>query len=54
MQASGYLDRARHTQEDYGTNARILDEYVRDKKITFFEEAIGRMTSFPAQKFGIE
>ncbi len=35
----------------YGTNARVLAEYVRDKKILSLEEAIRRMTSLPAQKF---
>jgi N-acyl-D-amino-acid deacylase len=35
----------------YGTNARVLAEYVRDKKIISLEEAIRRMTSLPAQKF---
>ncbi|MBK5272610.1 MAG: D-aminoacylase, partial [Bacteroidia bacterium] len=35
----------------YGTNARILAEYVRDQKVISLEEAIRRMTSLPAQKF---
>ena len=35
----------------YGTNARVLAEYVRDQKIISLEEAIRRMTSLPAQKF---
>jgi N-acyl-D-amino-acid deacylase len=35
----------------YGTNARILGKYVREKKIMSLEEAIRRMTSLPAQKF---
>jgi N-acyl-D-amino-acid deacylase len=37
----------------YGTNARVLSEYVRDKNILSLEEAIRRMTSLPAQKFGL-
>lgn len=37
----------------YGTNARILSEYVRDKKIISLEDAVRRMTSLPAQKFGL-
>jgi N-acyl-D-amino-acid deacylase len=37
----------------YGTNARILSEYVREKKIISLEEAVRRMTSLPAQKFGL-
>jgi N-acyl-D-amino-acid deacylase len=35
----------------YGTNARVLAEYVRDQKVISLEEAIRRMTSVPAQKF---
>jgi N-acyl-D-amino-acid deacylase len=37
----------------YGTNARILGLYVREKKILGLEDAIRRMTSLPAQKFGL-
>ncbi|MGZ3956206.1 MAG: amidohydrolase family protein, partial [Flavisolibacter sp.] len=37
----------------YGTNARVLSEYVRDKKILSLEEAIRRMTSLPATKFAL-
>jgi N-acyl-D-amino-acid deacylase len=37
----------------YGTNARVLSEYVRNKKIISLEEAIRRMTSLPAQKFSL-
>lgn len=35
----------------YGTNARVLAEYVRDQHVITLEEAIRRMTSLPAQKF---
>jgi N-acyl-D-amino-acid deacylase len=35
----------------YGTNARVLAEYVRDQHVISMEEAIRRMTSLPAQKF---
>ncbi len=38
----------------YGTNARILSSYVRDKEVISLEEAIRRMTSLPAQKFGLK
>ena len=34
----------------YGTNARVLSRYVREKKVIKLEEAIRRMTSLPAQK----
>jgi N-acyl-D-amino-acid deacylase len=35
----------------YGSNARVLAEYVRNKKVLRIEEAIRKMTSFPAQRF---
>jgi N-acyl-D-amino-acid deacylase len=35
----------------YGTAARILGEYVREKKIIGLEEAVRRMTALPAQTF---
>lgn len=35
----------------YGTNSRVLGNYVRDLKIVRLEEAVRRMTSLPAQKF---
>lgn len=38
----------------YGTNARVLSKYVREKKIISLEEAIRRMTSLPAQKFQLK
>src|SRR5438270_9443399 len=36
----------------YGTNARVLARYVRGQHVLTLEEAIRRMTSLPAQKFG--
>jgi len=35
----------------YGTNARVLGNYVRSLKVLRLEEAVRRMTSLPAQKF---
>jgi N-acyl-D-amino-acid deacylase len=35
----------------YGTTARILGEYVREKKVLGLEEAVRRMTALPAQTF---
>jgi N-acyl-D-amino-acid deacylase len=35
----------------YGSNARVLAEYVRHKRILRLEDAIRKMTSFPAQRF---
>lgn len=37
----------------YGTNARVLGKYVRDEKVITMEDAIRRMTSLAAQKFGL-
>ena len=37
----------------YGTNARVLKKYVREEKIISVEDAVRRMTSLPAQKFGL-
>lgn len=36
----------------YGSNARVLARYVRESKTLTLEDAIRRMTSLPAQKFG--
>lgn len=38
----------------YGSNARVLGRYVRDEKLFSWEEAIRRMCSLPAQKFGFK
>ncbi|MBI4906918.1 MAG: D-aminoacylase [Acidobacteria bacterium] len=35
----------------YGTNARVLAEYVRNRKVLTLEDAIRRMTSLPARTF---
>jgi N-acyl-D-amino-acid deacylase len=37
----------------YGTNSRVLGQYVRDLKVIRLEEAIRRMTTLPAQKFSL-
>jgi N-acyl-D-amino-acid deacylase len=37
----------------YGTNARVLALYVREKKVLTLEDAIRRMTSLPARTFGL-
>jgi N-acyl-D-amino-acid deacylase len=36
----------------YGTNARVLAEYVRTRGTLTLEDAIRRMTSLPARTFG--
>jgi N-acyl-D-amino-acid deacylase len=37
----------------YGTYPRILGKYVREEKLLTLEDAIRRMTSFPASRLGI-
>jgi len=37
----------------YGSNARVLAYYVREKKLITLQDAIRKMTSLPAQKFKI-
>ncbi|MBM3814439.1 MAG: D-aminoacylase [Acidimicrobiia bacterium] len=36
----------------YGTNARVLAEFVRERKVIGLEDAVRRMTSLPARTFG--
>jgi N-acyl-D-amino-acid deacylase len=38
----------------YGTNARVLAEYVRARGVLTLEEAIHRMTALPARTFGLK
>lgn len=38
----------------YGSNARVLAKYVRERKVLQLEDAVRRMTSLPAQKFGFK
>jgi N-acyl-D-amino-acid deacylase len=35
----------------YGTNARVLAEYVRERKVITLEDAVRRMSSLPARTF---
>ena len=37
----------------YGTNARVLAEYVRERGVLTLPDAIRRMTSLPARTFGL-
>ena len=38
----------------YGNNARVLGEYVRERKVLSLEEAVRKMTSLPAEHFRFE
>jgi dihydroorotase/N-acyl-D-amino-acid deacylase len=47
------LGRASPHPRSYGTFVRVLGRYVRDLKVLTLEDAIRKMTSFPAQRIGI-
>ena len=38
----------------YGTFARVLGNYVREKKVISLEQAVHKMTSLPAEKLGLK
>ena len=38
----------------YGTFARVLGVYVREKRVLTLEDAVRRMTSFPAARIGLQ
>lgn len=46
------VDTAQHPRS-YGTFARVLGEYVREKKLLTLEEAVRKMTSFPAARLNL-
>jgi N-acyl-D-amino-acid deacylase len=39
---------------NYGTYARLMERYVREKRILTLQEAIRKCTSFPAQRLGLK
>jgi N-acyl-D-amino-acid deacylase len=47
-----FLERSTHPRA-YGTFARFLGRYVRDKQVMRFPEAIRRLTSLPAKQLGL-
>jgi N-acyl-D-amino-acid deacylase len=49
----GELRRGNPHPRSYGTFARILATYVRDRKVLSLEEAIRKMTTLPADRFGL-
>ncbi|MFN2387487.1 MAG: amidohydrolase family protein [Thermoanaerobaculia bacterium] len=50
----GILSREGSHPRGWGSAARILGHYVRDEKVLRLEEAIRKMTSFPAASAGLE
>jgi len=49
----GILSAGKPHPRAYGTFARILGKYVREKRLLTLQDAIRKMTSFPAQKLGL-
>jgi N-acyl-D-amino-acid deacylase len=47
------LDKGLPHPRGYGNNVRVLGHYVRDLKTISLEDAIRKMTSLPAQTFGL-
>jgi N-acyl-D-amino-acid deacylase len=47
------MNRAQPHPRSYGTFARVLGHYVRDRKAITLEDAVRKMSSFPAQRLGI-
>jgi len=48
------IGRGRPSPAAYGTYPRILGKYVRDEKLLPLEDAVRRMTSFPANRLGLK
>jgi N-acyl-D-amino-acid deacylase len=45
--------RGRHNPASFGTFPRVLGRYSRDLGLFSLEEAVRRMTSFPAERIGL-
>lgn len=52
--ADGPLAEVAKNLGSFGWTSKILGQYVREEKILSTEEAIRKMTSFPARKFGFK
>lgn len=50
----GALSKGNPHPRSYGTFPRVLSKYVREMKVMTLEESIRKMTSLPAERFGIE
>jgi len=49
LKPEGVLGEGMPHPRSYGTNPRVLGKYVREEKVLTLEDAIRKMTSFPAQ-----
>jgi N-acyl-D-amino-acid deacylase len=50
---AGVLGHGKPHPRYYGTYPRILGKYVREEGVLTLEDAVRRMTSFPARRFGL-
>jgi len=50
----GVLSSGKPHPRAYGTFPRVLGKYVREEKVLTLQNAIRKMTSFPAQKLGLK
>ena len=53
LSTEGPLSRGNPHPRNFGTHARVLGYYVRDKGVLGLADAIRKMTSLPAQTFGL-
>ncbi len=54
LRNNGPLSSGKPHPRSYGTNTRFIEQFVSNKKIVDFEEAIFRMTSYPAERIGLK
>jgi N-acyl-D-amino-acid deacylase len=54
LSPDGILGRNKPHPRNYGTFPRVLGRYVREEKLLALEEAIQKMSSTPAARFGLE
>jgi len=53
LSTEGVLSQGHPHPRNFGTFVRVLARYVRELKLLSVEEAVWKMTSFPARKIGI-
>ena len=53
MSPTGYMSRGKPHPRGYGSYPKILGRYVREMSVLKLEDAVRKMTSMPAQRFGL-
>ena len=54
LKADGPLSSGKPHPRSYGTNTRFIEQFVSNNEIVSFEEAIFRMTSYPAERLSLK